>query len=503
MSNKELILSKVFCGLSLALMISTRLMAQVTPIPTPEFMPMESNVTLGASTVLVQKSFTLQAGEKRRVFGRAEIGSSVTSTIYVETYTLCVGPDGTQSQRGGAAQNHQGKDTPIGPGYPFPGELALYPLLLFQAPTTGTYTCELLAKGDSRMSAVARDYDGFSTTWLQVSSADDTGASWWQNLDCDEYGDYGPATATRPASWCLYLAGASNVKQLYVFDNDGSPAKVWDAPGEAAFVDASDSLMLTTCHYATSSCTSNNSQSWSSYYLWDIGSDGTVVNSHVELIQLNSAQGVCKITESPEQRTWVGNDPHHYMIYHSLSAVPVYPECGSRQFKLRISVSYVSGNPVKIDGYLWTHAYAFKSYSGSPRPVPNLAGLTEGVASSYVTATGYAVSSISSILNAAPAGTVLSQSPAAGAIELPGSPVSFTVSTGGVDVPNLLSRAQSSATSAITALGLVPSVSFSKECINLGEVMTQSPLAGTLVSPGSAVHITVDSGTRQSCGVLK
>ncbi len=155
----------------LALMISTKLMAQVTPIPAPEFIPMISDTTIGASTVLVAKNFTLQAGEMRRVFGRAEIASSVDSGTYIETYTLCIGPDGTESQRGGAAQNHEGSDHPIGPNYPVQGHLALYPLLLFQAPRTGTYTCELLASGDPRLSAVATDFEGTNTTWLQVSAA--------------------------------------------------------------------------------------------------------------------------------------------------------------------------------------------------------------------------------------------------------------------------------------------------------------------------------------------
>jgi hypothetical protein len=71
-----------------------------------------------------------------------------------------------------------------------------------------------------------------------------------------------------------------------------------------------------------------------------------------------------------------------------------------------------------------------------------------------------------------------------------------------VAVPNLLSLSQSSATSAITGLGLVSSVSFSKACIEPGDVIAQAPSAQTLVAQGSTVHITVDSGTRQTC-ILK
>jgi PASTA domain len=326
---------------------------------------------------------------------------------------------------------------------------------------------------------------------LQVSAANDAGAGWWQNLPCDEYGNYGATTS----SWCLYLAGTSHQLQLYVFDNDGSPTKIWQAASNAAFVDASDTLLLTTCYSGTRSCTDGNR-----------GQDsGTVVDTHLELIQLNYAGQACNITKSPEERSTVGNHPHHYMIYHSLLAVPIYPQC-SRVFKLRLSVKYVSGNPVKIDGSSYgsgattfTHAFAINSFYGTALPVPYLIGSTEGVARNFITGAGYAVSKVSYSLSTAPAGSVISQNPTFGIIELPGSGVNFTVSSGGAIVPNLKSLSQGSATGAITGLGLVPSVSFSKTCTDPNDVIMQSPPAGTLVAPGSTVHITVDSGTRQTC----
>jgi PASTA domain len=516
MSNIRNVITNILGGVFLALMLAADLTAQVAPIPAPAFLPMGSDITINSSpyyTVLVGTNVKLAAGEMRRIFGRAEIASTTGSSgsgSVVEAYTLCIGPDGTESQLGGAEQNYKGKSTPVGSNYPFPGELALYPLLLFQAPTSGFYTCELRAQAEPGLSAVARAPDGSSTTWLQISAAisgaiggaiSDPGAPWWQNLGCDEFGNYDPASG----SWCLYLDGASNLQQLYVFQNDGSPAKAWKAPDDAAFVSASDSLMLTTCDYGTKSCTKDNSQSKWSKYWWDIGVDGTYVDTHLELTQLDAARGVCKVTPSYEQRSFVDNASHHNMIYHSLSNVPVDPECGSRLFTLRMSVKYVTGIPVKIDGWTWTHAYAFESFSspsGSAPAIPNLAGLTEGAASANLTATGYAVGTVSSALNAAPAGIVLSQNPAAGIIESPGSPVNFTVSTGGKYVPDLLSLPQSGATSAITRLGLVPSISSTRACINPGDVLTQGPAAGTLVAPGSTVHITIDSGTYKNC-VLK
>jgi hypothetical protein len=454
--------------------------------------------------VLVEKSFDLKAGEMRRVFGRAQIASSTNSTLFVEVFTQCVGPNGTLSQLGNTNQNHEGKDTPIGPGYPWPGQLALYPSLLFKAPMAGKYVCRLMADADGNaLTAVARDYDGFSDTWLQVSAANDAGASWWQNLPCDAKGDSVP-TPTNGNSSCLYLGGASGQKEVNVFDNDGSPQMLWEAASDAAFVEASDSLLLTTCYYGTKSCTTENSESWWNQFVNDPG--GTVVDSHLELIQLNSAGGECKVATSLEERSMVGNAPHHYMIYHTLLDVPVYPECGSHLFKLRMPVKWVSGNPVKVDGSsngggasAFTHAFAINSIYGTAPPVPNLEGLTESQARNSIAASGYIVSNVTYGLSTAPAGTVISQYPSAGIIELPGMALEFRVSSGGAVVPNLISDSEGSAIAAIKALALVPSVWFSKVCIEPKMVLTQSPPAGTLVVVGSTVRISVDSGTRQTC----
>jgi hypothetical protein len=523
MSRKRGLVVTVCGGVSLTLMISAPLMAAVTAIPQPIVIPLTTDVSLmhtgPLNPVLVHQIVTLNPGQIRRVFGRVEVAGSSDDNLVVEVYAQCVGPDGITivSNPGGASQNYEGKDTPPGTNYPSQGHLVLYPTGMVQAPVTGTtvtYDCQLTGTSpDGPLTAVANAVDGSNATWLKISAENEEGAGWWQNPACDESGTYGPTVDHGNPSWCLYLAGASNVQQIYIFDNDGSLSKTWVAPSDAAFVDASDSLMLTTCYYGTGSCTADNSQGPPNNY-WPTVPVGTSVDTHLELIQLNSAGTACITTQSPEQRSLVGNAPHHYMIYHWLSAVPVYPECVSHLFKLRISVKYDSGNPVKIDGYTWTHGDVVVSYKGSASPIPSVAGLSESVAASSLSAAGYGVSTVSYVLNAAPAGTVLSQNPSttqlqlgysaaqARIIEVPGSGMALTVSTGGVYLPNLLYLSQANATADIRALGLVPSVSFSKQCINPGDVLVESPLAGTLVAPGSTVHITVDSGTRQTC-ILK
>jgi hypothetical protein len=507
-----------FLGVSLVMMISTQLPGQVlTPAPPLEMLPEVSNLEIGASTVLAASgTFNLDAGDMRRVLGRVEITSSTSGNVYIETYTQCIGPDGPVSQQGGAAENHQGNDTPVGPNYPSQGHLVLQPLLLLTAPKPGMYMCQLTAtKGTSadpaagvHMTALARVNDN-PATWLEVSTANDLGASWWQNPPCDKDGNTSPTPADGPSA-CQYLAGASNLQQINVFDDDGSlnvfdggPANVWEAASNAAFVDASASLMLTSCFYGTSSCLSDDSQSFSSHYFWDVGVDGGTVDTHLELIQLNPDGGTCTVNQTPEERWFVGNAAHHNMHNYSLSKVPVYPCNGSRAFKMLISVKYVTGVPLKEDGYLFTHGFVINSAYGTALPVPNVVGLQEGAAINSITTAGYVLSTVSYALNPAPQGTVIFQYPGAGNIENPGSGVELSLSSGGAFVPNLLGDPRSSATSAITALGLTPAVGYSHACINPGDVLLQSPPAGTLLAFGSTVTVTIDSGTFKNCGVIK
>jgi hypothetical protein len=90
-------------GLPLALLMSTQLVAQVTPIPEVEFLPIQAAVTNTGPTanVIVQKTYTLQQKEMRRVFGRVEItGNTGTgpgtgnNTDYALGVVECRGPNG-------------------------------------------------------------------------------------------------------------------------------------------------------------------------------------------------------------------------------------------------------------------------------------------------------------------------------------------------------------------------------------------------------------------------
>jgi Zn-dependent metalloprotease len=131
--------------------------------------------------------------------------------------------------------------------------------------------------------------------------------------------------------------------------------------------------------------------------------------------------------------------------------------------------------------------------------VPSLIGWNHNTAIGIIGSAGLSLASVNSAPSQSPAGTVIAQSPPAGTLVAAGSGVSFTVSSGGVSVPDLRDDNQSQATSALSAVGLGISVGHQMACVNPGDVMSQNPSAGTVVAPGSIVHVTIDSGTPRTC----
>jgi hypothetical protein len=68
-----------------------------------------------------------------------------------------------------------------------------------------------------------------------------------------------------------------------------------------------------------------------------------------------------------------------------------------------------------------------------------------------------------------------------------------------VPVPGVTGMTESQASSAITAVGLVPNPHRSRVCIDPGRVYSQTPDGGTMKPPGSTVNIFVDTGTVKGC----
>ena len=132
-------------------------------------------------------------------------------------------------------------------------------------------------------------------------------------------------------------------------------------------------------------------------------------------------------------------------------------------------------------------------------PVPNVVGTPQAAAQSTITAATLSVGSITTAYDAGiPAGSVISQSPVAGSLVAPGTAVDLVVSTGPapVAVPNVVNLTQANAQSFIIAATLTVGTvtqAFSAT-VPSGSVISQTPVAGTSVLPGTAVNLAVSTG---------
>jgi beta-lactam-binding protein with PASTA domain len=130
--------------------------------------------------------------------------------------------------------------------------------------------------------------------------------------------------------------------------------------------------------------------------------------------------------------------------------------------------------------------------------VPNVVGQLQASAVSAITGAGLIADPITAINNAAPAGTVLGQSPIGGTVAATGSSVSLVVSAGvaSVIVPGVTGQTQANAQAAITGAGLAVGAvtSANSATVAAGLVISQNPIAGTSVAPGSAVALVVSLG---------
>src|SRR5205814_10535026 len=87
--------------------------------------------------------------------------------------------------------------------------------------------------------------------------------------------------------------------------------------------------------------------------------------------------------------------------------------------------------------------------------------------------------------------------PVGGTSGAPGTAVNPTRPSGDppVSVPNVVNQTQTAATTAITGAGLVVGTvtSAASATVPSGSVISQNPVGGTSVAPGSAVNLTVST----------
>ncbi len=128
--------------------------------------------------------------------------------------------------------------------------------------------------------------------------------------------------------------------------------------------------------------------------------------------------------------------------------------------------------------------------------VPNVVGRTQNEAQKAITTAGLTVGTVTMVNSATVAlGKVISQNPGAGTNVVPGSAVALVVSQG-TAVPSVVGLTQSSAQTALIAAGLTVGTvtTANSETVPSGTVMSQTPVAGIKVTPGSSVTLVISSG---------
>lgn len=133
--------------------------------------------------------------------------------------------------------------------------------------------------------------------------------------------------------------------------------------------------------------------------------------------------------------------------------------------------------------------------------VPDIVGETEEGAHALIIAAGFTTGTVTREWNStAPAGTVISQTPGAGVTMPPGSPVSCVVSLGPqpIAVPDITGFTQSNAEAAILAAGFSLGLVTGRyhDTIAAGIVISQNPLPGVMLIPGSLVSLIVSQGAQ-------
>jgi beta-lactam-binding protein with PASTA domain/predicted Ser/Thr protein kinase len=139
--------------------------------------------------------------------------------------------------------------------------------------------------------------------------------------------------------------------------------------------------------------------------------------------------------------------------------------------------------------------------SGGPgsTTVPSTSGLSEDEATEKLEEAGFVVKTESVNSTAVEGGLVIHSDPSGGETATNGSNVTLTVSGGPkpAKVPVLVGTQRSLAVQQIRGRGLIAAVSEEPSSSPAGQVVSQSPNAGSEVDPGSTVSIVVSKGVEK------
>ena len=131
--------------------------------------------------------------------------------------------------------------------------------------------------------------------------------------------------------------------------------------------------------------------------------------------------------------------------------------------------------------------------------VPSTAGETQEEATKALEATGFQVSVERLNSDSVESGLVISSEPGGGSTATKGSSVVLFVSRGPklTKVPVLVGAQREVAVQRLRSRGLEPSISEEESSSRRGQVIRQSPDAGSEIEPGSTVSIVVSSGEEE------
>jgi beta-lactam-binding protein with PASTA domain len=134
----------------------------------------------------------------------------------------------------------------------------------------------------------------------------------------------------------------------------------------------------------------------------------------------------------------------------------------------------------------------------TPVDVPDVVGMTQQGAGTALAAAGLVAGSVThESSETVPVGHVIRQSPTAGESVASGTSVDLVISTGApVTVPDVVGLGESAASAAIADAGLAVGqiIRQASETTPAGDVIDQTPAAGTSVAAGSLVDLVVSSG---------
>lgn len=173
---------------------------------------------------------------------------------------------------------------------------------------------------------------------------------------------------------------------------------------------------------------------------------------------------------------------------------------GARKQRRRVWVWALLGSLVLIAAGLGI-AWAAGLFGGGIVKVPDLEGLSRDQAVAAATGAGLTLGDVSQNPDATgtPAGTVVDQSPSPGKMVLAGGTVDLVVAGGGtVAVPDIVGLTEAQAIAEVVGAGLKADkvLRAADPNVEIGVVVTQTPIPGSTQPQGASVTITVSKGAQ-------